>query len=337
MLGWRKLANSLRLRHAMRMAEKEPVLAGEIIRDVIENNLPVFIGYNMAIPVLESAMLKPIEVGFKNESVSWSFREHKNLRMGSNIWHRFSENDSKIGDGIFDPRAYIFFETNDSSYWVPYPQNPDASTPSEGGIPYDSHRDAAGSYEIKGETCKYSPFDYFIIYDPNYMPIILFTGAEVHFIKAEAYFRGIGVPVDKEMADNEYMSGINASVGWWMKTAKTLKLPLSGMTFPEMVPIPDHLKASTVQLHYGSWNATTEEEKLEFIYTQWMIDAFRQPWEAYALARRTGKTPREGAPINHFRLPYPVSEVEYNSANCAAAIARQGGDDFSNKIWWVPN
>jgi len=169
------------------------------------------------------------------------------------------------------------------------------------------------------------------------MPIILITGAEVHFIKAEAYFRGIGVGMDKDQADIEYMNGINSSVEWWMPTAENSKLPLSGMTFPEMISIPEGLNASSVLMRYGSWNAPSEEEKLEFIYTQWLLDAFRQPWEAYALARRTGKTPREGLPIGHFRLPYPPSEVEYNGAKCAEAISRQGGDDFSNKIWWIPN
>ena len=336
MVKWRKLANSLRLRHAMRMSEKEPVIAGDIIREIIENNKPVFVGYDFATTPLESACLWPASVGFKNESLPWSFREHKNLRMGSNIWRLFSANDSADGRGIFDPRAYIFFETNNNNQWSPYPQLPDASTPSEGGIPYGSHRDQAGSFSIKGESCRYSPFNYFIIDDINYMPIILFTGAEVHFIKAEAYFRGIGVAVNKDQADIEYMNGVNSSVKWWMKTAQNSKLPLSGMTFPEMIPIPQGLNESSVMVHYGSWNATTEEEKLGYIYAQWMLDAFRQPCEAYALARRTGKTPREGNPISHFRLPYPPSEKEYNSTNCAEAIARQGGDDFGNKIWWVP-
>ncbi len=332
---WRKLANSLRLRHAMRMSEKEPELAGNILREVIEQNRPVLVGYNFTSSVLESACLWPAAIGFRNESLPWSFREHKNLRMGSNIWHLFSADNNVNGSGIFDPRAYIFFETNNANQWVPYPQIPDATTPSEGGIPYDSHRDQEGSFGIKGESCKYSPFNYFIIDDYNYMPIILFTGAEVHFLKAEAYFRGIGVAVDKDMADNEYMNGINASVEWWLKTALNSKLPISGINFPEVILIPLSLNASSVQNYFGSWMAQTEEQKLEFIYTQEMIDAFRQPWEVYSLARRTGKTPREGAPIHHFRLPYPPSEVEYNAVNTAAAIARQGGDTPENKIWWI--
>lgn len=333
---WQKLSNSLRLRYAMRMAEKEPAVAGEVIREIIEGNRPLLTGYSMTAPVLESACLWPAAIGYKNESLPWSFREHKNLRMGSNIWRLMSKHDSADGSGIFDPRCYIFFETNNASKWVPYPQNPDASTPSEGGIPYDSHRDQTGSFSIKGESCRYSPFNYFIVSDESYMPVILFTGAEVHFLLAEAWFRGIGVPVDKEKADVEYMNGLNASVEWWMKVAKESRLPLSGMTFPEMIPIPANLNASSVLNRYGSWNAHSEEEKLEFIYAQWFLDAFRQPWEMYALARRTGKTPRIGARINHFRLPYPPSEVEFNSVNCAAAVASQGGDQPGTKLWWIP-
>lgn len=335
MLQWRKLANSLRLRHAMRMVEKEPDLAGGVIREIIENNRPVFLGYDFITPVRESACLWPAAIGFRNESVNWSFREHKNLRMGSNIWRQMSDHDSTDGSGIFDPRAYIYFETNNKSKWVPYPQFPEATTPSEGGIPYDWHRDQAGAFGIKGESCLYSPFNYFIVSDLDYMPIIIYTGAETHFIMAEAYFRGIGVAIDKDMADIEYMNGINSSVDWWMEVAENSRLPNSHMAFPDMIPIPANLDASSVLVRFGSWNALTDEDLLRFIYTQWWLDAFRQPWEAYALARRTGMTPREGPPIDHYRLPYPPSEVEFNSANCAEAIARQGGDSPGNKIWWM--
>jgi hypothetical protein len=335
MTKWRKLANSLRFRHAMRIAEKEPVLAGEIIDDLIVNERPVFLGYDFLTPVLESACLWPAAMGFKNESVNWSFREHNNLRMGSNIWHQLSFNDSLDGSGIFDPRTYIFFETNMDEQWKAFPQIPDESTPASAGIPYGSHRDNPAGYTIKGD-CNYSPFNYFVIRDEDYMPIIIITGAEIHFLKAEAYFRGIGVGVDQDMADIEYMNGINSSVEWWQEVAANLKLPLSGMAFPDYVIIPSTLNAASVLMKFGSWNATTDQEKLKFIYTQRMIDSFRQPWEVYALARRTGLTPREGDPIGHYRLPYPTSEKEYNTENWSKAIANQGGDTPDVKIWWIP-
>lgn len=332
---WQKFANSLRLRYAMRMVNQEPQLAGDIIRDVVENNRPVLIGYNMASSVLESACLWPAQSGFKNESLNWSFREHNGLRMGSTLWHLLSINDNGDGSGIFDPRAYIFFEPDGNNLWTAFPQVPDLTTPSSGGVPYGEHRDDAGNFNIKGDNCNYSPFNYFIIRDQDYMPIIFMTGAEVHFILAEAYFRGIGVPADRSMADIEYMNGINASVDWWKKISRTLQLPLSALKFKDIVSIPQNLNAASVLNHFGTWIATTDEEFLALIYLQCWIDAFRQPWDAYALARRTGLTPRDGDPLNHFRLPYPPSEYQYNSTNCNAAIARQGGDSPETRIWWA--
>lgn len=337
MLEWQKFANSMRLRYALRMSEKEPELAGQIIKEIVENGRPVFEGNNNVGFVGESAAIWPASMGFKNGSLNWSFREHKNLRMGTNIWHQLSLNDSTNGDGIFDPRAYIFFETNNANEWVAFPQNPEQTTPTAGGIPYDSHRDQAGAFQIKGETNIYSPFNYFVVRDEDFMPIPLITGSEVHFILAEAYFRGIGLPQDPATADVEYMDGMNSSINWWMQVANNSKLPSSGLAFPDMISIPEDLGPFSVQNVFGSWNATSEEEKLEFIYTQRWLDAFRQPWEAYALARRTGKTPREGEPIDHFRLPYPPSEAEYNSANWSDAIANQGGGDTPEyKLWWIP-
>ncbi|MEN8225405.1 MAG: SusD/RagB family nutrient-binding outer membrane lipoprotein [Bacteroidota bacterium] len=336
MLKWQKLANSLRLRYAMRMSEKEPELAGQIIVQIVDEARPLFLGYDFITFLGESACIWPSSMGFRNSSVSWSFREHENLRMGSNIWHLLSSHDSTDGSGIFDPRAYIFFETNNLEEWVAYPQIPETNTPASGGIPYDSHRDQAGAFQIKGETCIYSPFNYFVVNDQDFMPIPMITGSEVHFILAEAYFRGIGLPHSQELADIEYMNGINSSVDWWMDVAENSKLPLSGLTFPEMITIPSWLSSATVLGVFGSWNATSDEEKLRFIYTQRYLDAFRQPVEAYALARRTGMTPREGDDINHFRMPYPPSEVEYNMANWADAINNQGGDTPEYKIWWIP-
>lgn len=332
---WRKFANSLRLRYAMRMSEKEPAAAATIIGDIITNNKPVLLGYKFTSASLESACLWPAANGFSNLSVSWSFREHNGLRMGSNIWHQFSANDNSAGTGIFDPRVYIFFEGDANNLWKPFPQETDATTPSSQGIPYGSHRDDADNYSLKNNV-NYSPFNFFLVQDENFMPIILMTGAEVHFIKAEAHFRGIGVAVDKTKADVEYMNGINSSVEWWLSVAHRLKLPLSGVSFDSKISIPSRLNASSVLTHFGSWNATSEEQKLAFIYTQRWIDAFRQPWEAYAEVRRTHLIAREGNPIDHFRMPYPPSEMQYNSASREEAISNQGGDAPSNKIWWIP-
>lgn len=336
MTKWLKLAHSLRLRHAVRMYEKEPELAGAIISDIIGNERPVFYGYDFITPKLESACLWPAAAGFKHEALNWSFREHNNLRMGEVIWHQLSTNDNADGSGISDPRAYIFFETNNANQWKAYPQPAPADTPPSGGIPYGSHRDQDGAFDIKGETSIYSAFNYFIVRDEDHIPIIFITGAELHFLKAEIFFRGLGVPQDKMQAEIEYLNGINASVEWWMQVAAGSTLPNSGLRFPAMIHIPTNLSSASVQNRWGFWNATDEETKLRFIYAQAWLDAFRQPDQAYALVRRTAKTPRTDEPVQHFRLPYPPSEVAYNAVKLNEAIQRQGGDNPENKLWWMP-
>jgi hypothetical protein len=240
-------------------------------------------------------------------------------------------------EDIFDARAYIFFERNNNDEWVEYPQIADNSTPAAGGVAYGTHRDNAGAFSVKGETCIYSGFNYFLHRDWNNVPIPMITGAEVHFILSEAYFKGIGLPQDPDMADIEFMNGVNTSVQWWMEVAENSKLPTSGITFQDEVTIPSSLGPASVLMVFGWWNAQSDEEKLKFLYTQRWLDAFRQPWEAFALVRRTNMTPREGDPINYFRLPYPPSESEYNTENWSAALANQGGGDSPQyKIWWIP-
>ena len=335
MLQYQKFANSLRLRYAMRMSDKEPELAGQIIRDIVENERPIFLGYDFLDYVGESACLWPAQMGFTNGATHWAFYEHKNLRAGSNVWHLVSSNDNTNGDGIFDPRAYIFFEPNNANEWVAYPQIPDNNTPAPGGIPYGTHRDGLTTFTVKGETNIYSFANYFMHRDYNNMPVPMITGSEVHFILAEAYMKGIGVVQDPSMADIEYMEGINSSVEWWVDVANNSVLPLSQLKFPDMISIPEGINAATILNVWGSWNAPSDEDKLKFIYTQRMLDAFWQPWEAYALARRTNMTAREGDPINHFRLPYPPSEQEFNMENMMKAKQNQGGDSPEDKIWWI--
>jgi hypothetical protein len=336
LLMWKKFANSLRLRHALRMSEKEPALAAVIIGEILENNLPVLNGYDFLSLALESACIWPAANGISNPSLSWSFREHNGLRMGSNIWNQFSTSNDPSGSGIFDPRAYIFFEGDQDERWIPYPQLPDPGTPSAQGIPYGSHRDDMGNYHIKNNV-NYSPFNFFIIADENNLPIILMTGAEVHFIKAEIYLRGIGVAADRDLADIEYMNGIQASVEWWKRRAQSMRLPLSGVRFSDKITIPSNLSTvSILNQRFGSWYAETDEQLLAFIQTQRWIDAFRQPWEAYAEVRRTGLIPREGDVLSHYRMPYPPSEAQYNANNMNEAIGRQGGDGPGTKIWWIP-
>ncbi len=311
---WRKFANSMRLRYAMRISNVEPEIAGEIIVEIIDGNLPV-IGED------EDVVMMPEAQNWLKTSTNWSFREHKNLRMGTNFWNAVAQHDSLDGTGIYDPRAFIFYETNNDGKWVAFPQNPETGVTPSGGMPYQLHRDI--NYTIKGKDCVYSPINYYLIRDENTIPEILITAAEIHFIKAEAYLKGIGLPQDENLALGACFEGVIASMTFWDNIKEN-----SGIWM-----YIDPLYESVNPYDVANTIFFTEDKEAE-IYKQRWLDLFRQPWEAYSLCRRTQATPREGEPMNHFRLPYPPSESEHNSENWSAQTSTMGGDDSSIKVWW---
>ncbi|MBL0050647.1 MAG: SusD/RagB family nutrient-binding outer membrane lipoprotein [Bacteroidetes bacterium] len=331
---WRKFANSLRLRYAMRMVNKEPVLAAKIIKDIIENNRPALgvndFGQLIIDPYTESAALYPYQLGYRNESKGWSFNQSKDVRMGTTMWHLLSKNDSADGSGIFDPRAYYFFETNNFNKWAPFPNNPQSPLQPDGGIPYEYQRDVA--YSIKGATCFYSPVNYYLARDMDYQPDILMTGAEVLYLRSEAYLRGIGVAKDPGLATVAFLDGIQYSLNFWQHVMDNSKLP-PGTSFATNITVPSNLDFISVQNNIGFFNGD-EAEQLREIYAQTCIDQMRQPQEAFALARRTLNTPREGDPISVYRFPIPPSETTYNQLNWLNAIGN-AGDDLTQKVWWM--
>lgn len=318
MKKWQRFANSLRLRHAMRMVEKDRATAEPIIADILGKNLPI-------LKKGEDIVLRPRTLGFVKESTHWSFGEHKNLRMGSTIWSQLSPQNEADGSGIIDPRAHVFFETNNGMKWAPYPNVPGATPPIEGGSPYGGQRDF--NFDSKGASCQFSPFHYYLIRDENDIPEFMMTAAEVYFLKAEANFRGIGVPENKPQAQIEYSDGIDASIKFWYATAAGSQIwqPTPAVSQGEIFGYINH----------PDINPFSGDFTLEKIYKQAWLDHFRQPWDAFALVRRTGKTPHEGDPLNYFRLTYPGSEANYNGENWQAQVAKMGGDRTDVKVWWM--
>lgn len=349
---WAKIANSLILRHGMRMYHKDEAFAGPILQEAF--NEPVIDDYmyngNGAFA------LWPLNVGQFGDQ-GWSFREHKNLRMGETVFAQMSKETDSIDNRIFDPRVYVFFDTNNKTAgypegaWRAFPQIRDENTPTEGGTPYSSARDK--NYGFKGPACLYSPFNFYLIRDHVFVPQIMISPAEVCFIKAEMIVKGI-VPGGLGMAVEELIrNGIKNSYYMW------LQLPIYGTDatykyiYPELQAILDggdiwslsDSYASQVmnEMMYLNYDFMYDETAyLEFIYQQRWLDLFRQPNEAWNLARRTkdsgATTPTT---INHqklvtYRLPYPQSEVTYNYDNYNEQVKKMShGDTRETKVWWM--
>lgn len=326
---WLKFANSLRLRYAMQMVEVDPTDADPIIKDVVGNNLPVVTD---GMDNKGDVGMWPAQLGgYDIASRPWSFNSHKFERMTTTFWNMVS--DGLDSSDIFDPRAYLFVEKNQAGKWAPFTIG---SGISDATNPYDLKRD--NDYNDKS-NCIFSPFSYHLVRDEFYIPELIFTAAEVHFLKAEAYARGLGVGKDMTKAETEYYAGITSSVTFWYKIAHNTNT--KGDDWAAVAPaMPNQAQMNTFMGNHKVIFTGTDDQKLDKIYAQEWLSFFREPWLAFNLWRRTGKTPRDpNANISAYRdfsrLSYPGSESINNTDNYNAQINKLGSNGTNIKVWWM--
>ena len=346
---WAEFANSLILRHGLRMYDKEPDYATPLL---VEAYNFIYSKMNTSGGMANGGgiCLWPNVLGTSWDT-NWSFREHKHLRMGETIWSILSSTDDMDGSGIFDYRAFLFFDTSHKTdsfpdgAWRAYPQIRTLETPTEGGSPYAQSRD--GSYTFKGPSCLYSPFNYYLTRDERYVPQILVTYADVLFMKAEIEVRNIGGIVPPLNADESIRSGVYQSFLFWThipgQTSRWTYFYPQYTSFIGSVDIWSlgQMMASNVMNYAVYMNPEfdySNEAYMSLIYQQRWLNLFRQPWEAWALARRTMATPTttNHAKLTSYRMEYPQAEIEYNYENYSAQLARMShGDTRQTKVWWM--
>lgn len=315
---WITFSNSLQLKYLLNIADVETALVNERIGHMLDQ------GYSFIGPG-QDILMRPVEQGWSNLGVNWSFREHNKLRMGSNMWNFLTDEIE-----IIDPRLGIFFETNNTEEWTPFPQVSAADTPQSGGAPYNKDiRDNV--YSNKGEGNIYSSFNFYLVRDEETIPEILMTAAEVKFLLAEVFLKGIGTAKDESIASFRYQEGMLASMNFWQEQVENCTIWENQPTLfssGEMFGVTEHPK---YKLIVGG----DENENLAKIYSQRWVDAFRQPWEAFTLIRQTDLLPREKPVNDFFRFRYPQSESAFNAENYAAQVSAMGGDETNVKLWWM--
>jgi hypothetical protein len=329
---WIKFANSLRLQAAMTISSKNATLAATHVTEAL--NKPLLVDG-------ENVGMWPTKIpGLQFDWRKWSFSANCYLRMGTTMWELMSSNNNTDGSGIFDIRARIFYEPNKAGTWAAYPQNPTVSTPPEGGAPYNwEKRDV--DWTDKGAANIYSPFNYYFEKDITTIPELMLTAAQVFFLKAEAYNRGIGVSANPATAKAEYDKGIAASLNMWKGIA--FNSPAWVVAKPaSATATAGEITAVTTNV-LTAYNLVTPATALKQIYAQYWIDAFRQPWDAWTLLRRTGgNTPMSATNTAYYttnfgvynRFTYPQEESSYNFDNWKAET---GSNDLAvTKIWLMP-
>ncbi len=317
---WIRFSNSLQLRHLVRMYEKDPEFVEPRVKSLIENGADIITSGN-------EAVMSPREQLWLNQGVNWSFREHNKIRMGTTVWNFLTDENEEI----IDPRARFFFETNINDEWAAFPQIPDSNTPQSGGDPYQKDR-RDSDYFNKGDGNIYASVNFYLVRDELDIPEILISAAELRYLRAEIFMRGIGVSQDPFLAKSEYEFGMIESLEYWQDLVINSEIWINKpniLTTGELFNTVLHPK-------YAIDLNDDLDLNLEKIYAQRWLDLFRQPAEAFALLRRTNATPREKPDNNFFRFKYPPSEFALNAENYLNQVAQMGSDETNVKIWWMP-
>lgn len=324
--AWVKFANSLRLYIAVTMYDKNTALATTHISEALSK------------PLLDSNVgMWPSNItGLTFQWREWSFSANCYLRFGSTMWNLMASNENPDGSGIFDPRAKVFYETNNAGTWAAYPQNPTANTRTEGGLPY--LKDRYTNWANKGAGNLYSPFNLYFEQDITTIPELILTKAQVHFIKAEVYNRGLGVAANAATAKTEYEAGIKSSVDMWKGIA--VASPVWVVNKPSSATATTAEMTALLAAPAVAYNTANSATALKQIYAQLWIDQFRQPWDSWTLKRRTGDLTPMSATNTQFyqtnfgsfqRFVYPGTEQQYNGDNWKVAVG--GSDSESTKLW----
>ncbi len=176
---------------------------------------------------------------------------------------------------------------------------------------------------------------------------VLMTAAEVYFLRAEAALRGWNNAGGT--AQSLYEKGIETSFAQWGVTSG-LSTYLNDNTSKAAAyadPVNNENDADSPSNITIKWNdASTNEEKLERIITQKWLAIFPEGQEAWSEFRRTGYPRLFPVVVNNSaglidtkiqirRLPFSQNEYNTNAAEVQKAISLLGGpDNGGTRLWW---
>jgi hypothetical protein len=306
---WRKFANSLMLRLAMRLTKVDAAKAEEFAKKAIAGGV-----FELS-DGIGAVLQHSDESQFERNPNSIPLIA-QDLQGGNNPNNKLSKTFIDYLKSNNDPRLRIIAKLeatgdNNPANQKGLPNGSDASTIPP-GTPITSYSNVNTSTILRHDA-----------------PSFFLTTAEVRFLLAEAAIRGWynGDPATL------YREGIRASMNTF--NAYTA-LPSSNVA-----PVSDAELNAYLAAH--PFNAGgTFEQKMEQIHTQMWVALFMNEIEAYANWRRTGYPVL--IPVNYpgnvtggtipRRLRYNENEISANADNYRAALAQQGPDEFTTRIWW---
>lgn len=306
---WEKFANSLHARLAMRIVNVDPATASAELTKAFNGTGGTFTANS------DNAQLNYPGDGVFDNSIAAGLKGRDDFRMSQTLMNQLLS--------LNDPRIDIY-----ATPTVNF-QNGVAGAAKYAGMPNGLLTDSAGKFfniASRPGLIFYPGATAYGTLGGNgaKQPMVFLTNEEVQFIKAEAAERGLG-GLTASQAAGFYNAGVTASMQRWSSYI--------GATQISAAQIATYLAQPAVAYKGGT-------DGLKQIATQKYIALFTDGYNAWAEWRRTcvPSTIKHGpgttVPYTPRRYYYATGEISANGANVAAAVARQGPDNFQTPVWW---
>lgn len=308
MVKWMRFANSLKVRVAMRMADRDPVLAASKVHEAVQggvflsNEDNALFPYNTVAPNYNPLYYDRAVTGRKDFSSSSTIVDLMNT--------------------LNDPRLPYYFDTvgtyNDTTppAFVGRPYGQSASHASNFGIGDVSQPSGSRAIDlgVSGGAGTLSAT----------APGIFLDYAQIQFFLAEAAERGFQV---NSSAQDYYNAGINASFQFWTgATAPSSYLSQPGVDYQAQKGAGKDWRQiigaqKWLALYMQGIQGWIEWRRLDFGILQAPIDKSLVPMSTDVPTRMT----------------YPYSEATLNPVGYGHAVHNLGGDRLDIKVWWDIN
>lgn len=301
--AWKKFGNSLKMRVAMRMADRDNATAKAAVEaafnaGVFESNA-------------DNALMNYLDGQPNNNPINQDRIERgdADFAVSKTLLDKMAELNDPRMPHYADPAV-----TSGEFVGLTYGLDPANSA----AIPSDDVSQPSGADVIRGDVGSFTPMD---VCAPT-SPGVYMDYAEVCFILAEAIERGYSV---SGTAQEWYNAGIQASMEYW------------GQGSIAQSDIDDYLAQATVD--YNTQTGTFKEK----IGVQKWLAMYMQGIQGWTEWRRLDfgvfvepEQFRGGATGIPLRYPYPTLEQSVNGDSYNAAIQNQT-DTQNARVWWDMN
>lgn len=304
---WKKFANSLRLRMAMRIRFVDEAKSLEVLKDVWTK------------PLIDS---EEESAAFKNwDETGYYYYGYNGLKAGTRT------NTSK--------RMVDFLKS------VNDPRLPCYALPVVEGANKGGYDGLPNGYD---DNLNRSNFSYCgrVTYQKD-LPTMNIMYSEVCFYKAEAYLYGLGVAQSDDMAQQWFKKGIEASLNFWHRKDTYIENEEEITDYLYTQADIDAYLASDAAMLSGTKAQKFEKiamQKWVSLMTNW-VEAFaemRRTGYPVIEKRVVSSTPRLSLGDTNGewprRVPYPDSEMLYNRANYDLAKSATNGNSLTYRVWW---